>query len=343
MDGAEVLKQFEIALDISRSISNREFTVVEGDTGNVLHITLTDDGVPVNLAGCRVLAIFSKSTGTSSQDSGVEDGGVSIGGAERNEVTITLFNTSFAPGMVECELQVYSGGALATLVTSAKFNFTCRRGILNDETVQATSEYPLLVTLMAQAAQAVETAEAAADAAYAAAAATGQAAHAARHATGGEDPVSPASIGAAATSHAHGSLTHDGKLGTAANKAVYTGTGGALQAGTLPVAAGGTGAATAAGALAALGAQSVRLTFTEKTVATSAWTADSTYADYPYRAAVACAGVTANSFVDVVLGPEDAAGGNFAPVCASHTDGVYLYAKAVPDATLTIPTIVVWR
>ena len=79
MGGTEVLKQFEIALDISRSISNRAFTVVEGDTGNVLHITLTDDGEPADLSGCRVLAIFSKSTGTSSQDSGAEGGGVTIG------------------------------------------------------------------------------------------------------------------------------------------------------------------------------------------------------------------------------------------------------------------------
>lgn len=191
MGGGEVLKEFEIALDITRSISNREFSVVEGDTGNVLHILLTDDGEPVNLSGCRVLAIFSKSTGTSSQDSGAEDGGVCIGGTAGNEVTISLFSTSFAPGMVECELQIYSGAALKTLVTSAKFNFTCRRGILNDETVQSTGEYPLLVGLMAQAAAAVETADAAAAAAYAAAAATGQAAHASRHAEGGCGPDFP--------------------------------------------------------------------------------------------------------------------------------------------------------
>lgn len=214
MGGGEVLKEFEIALDITRSISNREFSVVEGDTGNVLHILLTDDGEPVNLSGCRVLAIFSKSTGTSSQDSGAEDGGVCIGGAAGNEVTISLFNTSFAPGMVECELQIYSGAALKTLVTSAKFNFTCRRGILNDETVQSTGEYPLLVGLMAQAAVAVETADAAAAAAYAAAAATGQATHAARHAEGGADPISPASIGAAEENHTHGEYAAAGHTHT---------------------------------------------------------------------------------------------------------------------------------
>lgn len=43
----EVKKRFEIALDISRPISNRAFTLVEGDTGNELIISLADDGEPV--------------------------------------------------------------------------------------------------------------------------------------------------------------------------------------------------------------------------------------------------------------------------------------------------------
>lgn len=148
--------------------------------------------------------------------------------------------------------------------------------------------------------------------------------------------------GYALATHAHGSITNDGKIGTAANKAVYTGEGGALQAGTLPVSAGGTGATTSAGALANLGAQAERLTFTNKTVATSAWASDTTYADFPFRAAVPCTGVTESMFVQVVLAPEDATGGNFAPVCRSYTGGVYLYAKATPDAEITIPTIVAW-
>lgn len=41
--------------------------------------------------------------------------------------------------------------------------------------------------------------------------------------------------------HSHGAITQDGKIGTTANRAVYTGANGVLQAGTLPVAAGGTG------------------------------------------------------------------------------------------------------
>lgn len=146
----------------------------------------------------------------------------------------------------------------------------------------------------------------------------------------------------AADNHTHGNITNDGKIGTLANKAVYTGAGGALQAGTLPVAAGGTGGTTAAAARAGIGAQAARLTFTNKSIATSAWLSDSTYTDFPYRAAVPCAGVTAAHFAQVAPAPDDALGGNLAPVCLSYDGGIYLYAKAVPTAAMTIPTIVAW-
>lgn len=146
----------------------------------------------------------------------------------------------------------------------------------------------------------------------------------------------------AADKHTHGNITNDGKIGTLANKAVYTGAGGALQAGTLPVAAGGTGGTTAAAARAGIGAQAARLTFTNKSIATSAWLSDSTYTDFPYRAAVPCAGVTAAHFAQVAPAPDDALGGNLAPVCLSYDGGIYLYAKAVPTAAMTIPTIVAW-
>lgn len=145
----KVTKSFKVTLDIARSISNREFSVVEGDTGNTLSITLNDDGKAVDLTGCRVLALFSKSNGeTVCQDSAEQNGGVTIGGQSMNEISIELFASSVAPGMVESEIQVYSGSDLTTLVTSAQFNFKCRRGILNGDTLAATREYPLLTALI---------------------------------------------------------------------------------------------------------------------------------------------------------------------------------------------------
>ena len=142
----KVTKSFKVTLDIARSISNREFSVVEGDTGNTLSITLNDDGKAVDLTGCRVLALFSKSNGETV--CAEQNGGVTIGGQSMNEISIELFASSVAPGMVESEIQVYSGSDLTTLVTSAQFNFKCRRGILNGDTLAATREYPLLTALI---------------------------------------------------------------------------------------------------------------------------------------------------------------------------------------------------
>ena len=95
--------------------------------------------------------------------------------------------------------------------------------------------------------------------------------------------------------------------------------------------------------LETIGAQERFLCGRNQTVATSAWASDATYADYPYRASVALPTITAVSFVEIVFSPVDATSGNFAPVCQTYAGGVYIYAKAVPDAAITIPTIVVWR
>ena len=95
--------------------------------------------------------------------------------------------------------------------------------------------------------------------------------------------------------------------------------------------------------LDAIGAQERFLCGRNKIIATSAWVSDATYADYPYRASIALPPITAVSFVEIVFSPADATSGNFAPVCDTYAGGVYIYAKAVPDAAITIPTIVVWR
>ncbi len=95
--------------------------------------------------------------------------------------------------------------------------------------------------------------------------------------------------------------------------------------------------------LETIGAQERFLCGRNQTIATSAWASDTTYTEYPYRASVALPSITALSFVEIVFSPADATSGNFAPVCDTYTGGVYLYAKAVPDADITIPTIIVWR
>ena len=143
-----VNKVFDVDLDIKRPSSHRDFTVVNGDNGNRINVTLMDGDSPVDLTGCRIIAAFSRADGsTSLQDSGVQNGGITISPDDASKVAIDLFPASFSPGVVECELQVYSDASLSTLVTTARFNFICREAIVNSSTVQASAEYPLLKTL----------------------------------------------------------------------------------------------------------------------------------------------------------------------------------------------------
>lgn len=140
-----VNKVFDVDLDIKRPTSHKDFTVVNGDNGNRINVTLMDGDTPVDLTGCRIIAAFSRPDGsTSLQDSGVQNGGVAISPDDASKVAIDLFPASFSPGVVECELQVYSDASLSTLVTTARFNFICREAIVNSSTVQAAAEYPLL-------------------------------------------------------------------------------------------------------------------------------------------------------------------------------------------------------
>lgn len=156
-------KTFRVSLDMKAPTAQRnEWEVVEGDNGNVLEITLTDDGEPVDLTGCLVLAVFGLPTGqTVEQDT--DEGSVTIGGTDNNVITIALKTGSFSPGksasgLMKCEIQVYSGiSPDLTLITSAQFTFRCRRAIMNSETIQATDEYPVLVELIEQVQQLMVT------------------------------------------------------------------------------------------------------------------------------------------------------------------------------------------
>lgn len=126
----------------------------------------------------------------------------------------------------------------------------------------------------------------------------------------------------------------------------------------LAIAAGGTNAKTAEDARANLGALSsaagavgasnlaadaVKLTFSSTSVPAASFVSDSTYTDFPYRAAVALTGVSSSMIPEVVFGVSDAMSGNYAPVAEAYDGGIYLYAAAVPDAAITIPTILAWR
>lgn len=81
------------------------------------------------------------------------------------------------------------------------------------------------------------------------------------------------------------------------------------------------------------------LTFSNVTVATTAFVEDTTYTDYPYKADIACEGVTASHIPEVNFSLEDATSGNYATFALSGEGVVTIYAKEIPASDLTIPSI----
>ncbi|MGM9660776.1 MAG: hypothetical protein ACI3WQ_09265 [Faecousia sp.] len=86
-----------------------------------------------------------------------------------------------------------------------------------------------------------------------------------------------------------------------------------------------------------------KLLFSDVTVPVSAFIADATYSDYPYRASVSLSGVISTMIPEVVFSMTDVLDGNLAPVAEAYNGGIYIYASSPPESTLTIPTIICWR
>lgn len=347
---SEIKKSFPVMLDMKRSASNREFELVEGDTGNEITVTLKDDGQAVDLTGCRVLAVFSKSNGTSSQDS--EAGSLIVSG---NTVTIPVYAASVAPGLVECELQVYSGENNDTLVTSAKFNFKCRRGILNADTLESTDEYPLLVGLiddvngLSEAVNAAEAARASAEAARVSAEAARTLAETARSLAEEERCAAEAarisaeegrqasiaamreetdaaiaelgefSLEQLAAAYSHSQQAHDYADAWHTHSSFSHGQESRLEA-------------------LLLAKQDADMVFTGVTIDPRNWVSDTTYQSLGFTKScvAACPGIVPSMTVYVEFRPAEQYGGNFAAFCEAVTDGVRLYARQAPESTVTI-------
>ena len=138
---AEQFKRHYVALDMYKE-SSSEFEVVEGDTANLIIITLTDRGTPVDLTDCKVVVAFVRAGVPVEQDS---DGhGVTISGENHNIITVDLYATSYAYGRNTAEVQVWSGEAFDRLVTSAWFNFKSRRARINEATLLSVPQWPIL-------------------------------------------------------------------------------------------------------------------------------------------------------------------------------------------------------
>ena len=81
------------------------------------------------------------------------------------------------------------------------------------------------------------------------------------------------------------------------------------------------------------------LVFTDKTVASSAWSSNSDLDYYGYRASIALSGVTASMMPQVTFTDSQLAEYDLAPICQSYAGGVYIYSAEAISEAITIPSI----
>ena len=311
-------KEFSIILDMVRENTFRPFEVVECDTGNRLQIHMQNNGEPMDLTGCNICMVFASKNGFRMQDL---TSGVSIG-EDGKSLFVELYAESFGPGEVTADVQVYSGEDHATLITSKRFTFRCITALMSPDIIAASATYPPLIAAT----------KAATDAAKVAREAVEQMDQAA-----GEMNVQSDWLETDTTSDAF-----------IKNKPFIPQTAedvGAMPTDALPNQHGNTHSVEGMDPITpeSIGAEKQRLQFTNKTVAASAFVANTTYEDFPYRAAVELSGVTAAMVPEVVFGVGEATSGIFAPVAQAYDGGIYLYASEIPEADITIPTIICWK
>jgi hypothetical protein len=139
-------KSFDFTVDIRRTVSNLDYELVAGDTGNAFLIRVTDDSEPVDLTDAAIVAAFAP-PGASAPVCQDLESGVTITDAENGLIKIALMSGAFfsgGEGRVKAELTI----SKTNVITTARFSFKVRKPILNGETILATNEFPLLERLI---------------------------------------------------------------------------------------------------------------------------------------------------------------------------------------------------
>lgn len=138
-----IQKTFSLTLDTKRGVIESPIIVVKGDTGNVFHITVQDNGTNLDLTGTTVVVAFRGASGSYTQD--MDTGEVTVSGAV---VSFPLYSGAVSEGTNSCDIQIYSGNNSDTLTTTAAFTFECRAATVGDDTVKADATLPIILSLL---------------------------------------------------------------------------------------------------------------------------------------------------------------------------------------------------
>jgi hypothetical protein len=136
------LKEFNIILDIKKNIKQEQFEVVQGDSfTNLVNISLVDGLNAYDLSNTNVEIVFSKSDGTTVQQTDI----AIINDIQGRIQCILKTNTIASPGKVVAEVRILN---MDKLLTSTRFEFFVRKSLINDETIESTNEFPVLTQLI---------------------------------------------------------------------------------------------------------------------------------------------------------------------------------------------------
>lgn len=135
----------------------------------------------------------------------------------------------------------------------------------------------------------------------------------------------------AAASHTHNQYVQKPTSPVSGNFPAFDGTTGAIKD------SGKKAADFAAASHSHSGYAEIKI-FQNVAVAASLWVSSSAVSGYPWAASIQCSGVTANHVADVVFNAAEATSGNFAPIAATGSGTVTIYAAEKP-AAITIPSI----
>lgn len=90
-------------------------------------------------------------------------------------------------------------------------------------------------------------------------------------------------------------------------------------------------------------AEPMKHKFTDVRVEASAYVADDTYPDFPFRVEIPLDGINETMTPCVTFDVAEAVGGLFAPVAECYNGGVYIYAESALNYEIIIPTIICWE
>jgi uncharacterized protein YukE len=158
-----MLKTFNVLLDTVQTTTNPSFAVNTNDLKTLqLNITIQQNKTPLDLSNATVrLAIKKPDNKTVFQD-------VTVVYGPSGTCEVILDSQAYlVPGYHKAEVMIYNGTDVVAVTNY--FSYTASKGILDDDSIQSTTEYQAINQLVSDAESIKSEAQASADAAAASA------------------------------------------------------------------------------------------------------------------------------------------------------------------------------